>query len=56
MFLVGGFSDSPMLQFEVRNEFKHLVKVIIPIEVSLAILKGELNKPGAGGLSLAWFD
>ena len=40
LFLVGGFSESPMLQLEIRNEFKHLVKIIIPVEVSLAILKG----------------
>jgi hypothetical protein len=40
MFLVGGFSESAMLQMEVRQEFKHLVKIIIPTENSLAILKG----------------
>ena len=43
MFLVGGFSESPMLQLEIRNEFKHLVQIIIPMEVSLAILKGNFD-------------
>jgi hypothetical protein len=43
MFLVGGFSESPMLQMEIRSEFKHLVKIIIPVEVSLAILKGTVD-------------
>jgi len=40
MFLVGGFANSPMLQTEVRNEFQHVLKVIIPNEVSLAVLRG----------------
>jgi len=41
MFLVGGFADSPMLQTEVRNEFQHVLKVVIPNEVSLAVLRGQ---------------
>jgi len=41
MFLVGGFADSPMLQTEVRNEFQHVLKIIIPNEVSLAVLRGQ---------------
>jgi len=41
MFLVGGFADSPMLQTEVTNEFQHVVKIIIPNEVSLAVLRGQ---------------
>ena len=41
MFLVGGFADSPVLQTEVRNEFQHVLKVIIPNEVSLAVLRGQ---------------
>jgi len=40
MFLVGGFADSAMLQTEVRSEFQHVVKIIIPNEVSLAVLRG----------------
>jgi len=43
MFLVGGFADSPMLQTEVRSEFQHVLKVIIPNEVSLAVLRGQSN-------------
>ncbi|XP_050398831.1 mucin-2 isoform X3 [Patella vulgata] len=44
MFLVGGFAESPILQHEIRKEFdsdkNHIVKVLIPQAVSLAILKG----------------
>jgi hypothetical protein len=40
MFLVGGFSESPILQLEMRKEFSHLLKIIIPQDVSLTILKG----------------
>jgi len=41
LFLVGGFAESPMLQTEVRSEFQHVLKVIIPSEVSLAVLRGQ---------------
>ena len=30
MFLVGGFSESPILQDAIREEFKDVIKVIIP--------------------------
>ncbi|GFR72037.1 heat shock 70 kDa protein 12A [Elysia marginata] len=40
LFLVGGFAESPILQYEMRQEFGHLIKLLIPQEVSLAILKG----------------
>ncbi|XP_013413356.1 heat shock 70 kDa protein 12A isoform X2 [Lingula anatina] len=40
LFLVGGFAESPMLQQDIRREFGHLLKVIIPQEVGLTILKG----------------
>jgi len=40
MFLVGGFAESQVLQLELRREFGHLLKVIIPQDVSLTILKG----------------
>jgi len=43
MFLVGGFSESPMLQVEMRKEFCHLLKIIIPQDVALTILKGFLK-------------
>ena len=42
MFLVGGFAESPMLQYEVRKEFNHLLKIIIPQDVGLTILKGDI--------------
>jgi len=41
MFLVGGFAESPILQFEIRREFEHRLKIVIPQEVSLTILKGK---------------
>lgn len=40
MFLVGGFAESPILQHEMRSEFGNIMKILIPQEVSLAILKG----------------
>ncbi|CAL1526695.1 unnamed protein product [Lymnaea stagnalis] len=40
MFLVGGFAESPLLQHEMRQEFGTIMKILIPQEVSLAILKG----------------
>ncbi len=30
LFLVGGFSESPILQDAIREEFKDIIKVIIP--------------------------
>lgn len=40
MFLVGGFSESPLLQNEIRRGFSSQVRVIIPQDVGLTILKG----------------
>ena len=40
LFLVGGFAESAMLQAEIRKEFGQQVKIVIPQEASLAILKG----------------
>lgn len=40
IFLVGGFAESPLLQAEIRSAFQHLVRVIIPQDVGLTILKG----------------
>lgn len=40
MFLVGGFSESPLLQNEIRRAFSSQVRVIIPQDVGLTILKG----------------
>ena len=41
LFLVGGFAESQVLQLHLRREFGHLVKIIIPQDVSLTILKGK---------------
>lgn len=40
LFLVGGFSESPLLQEAVRKAFESNMKVIIPQEVGLTILRG----------------
>lgn len=40
MFLVGGFAESPLLQNEIRRSFSSQVRVIIPQDVGLTILKG----------------
>ncbi|XP_074643650.1 heat shock 70 kDa protein 12A-like isoform X2 [Tubulanus polymorphus] len=40
MFLVGGFAESALLQYRIRQEFAHIVKVIIPQGMGLCILKG----------------
>ena len=46
IFLVGGFAESPMLQQEIRQEFGHLLKIIIPQDVGLTILKGTVRVSG----------
>jgi len=40
MFLVGGFAESPFLQQELRRAFGHSMRIIIPQDVALTILKG----------------
>lgn len=40
MFLVGGFAESQLLQNEIRKSFSSLLRVIIPQDVGLTILKG----------------
>lgn len=40
LFLVGGFAESPLLQDAIRNEFRERVRVVIPHDVGLTILKG----------------
>lgn len=40
MFLVGGFAESAILQMELRKEFDHILKILIPQDVGLTILKG----------------
>jgi len=44
LFLVGGFAESPILQFEIRKEFEQRMKIVIPQEVSLSILKGTIHR------------
>ena len=39
-FLVGGFSESPVLQKALHSEFDDKLHIIIPQDVSLCILKG----------------
>ena len=39
ILMVGGFSDSPMLQEQLRKEHKKL-RIIVPEEAGLAVLKG----------------
>jgi hypothetical protein len=40
LFLVGGFAESPLLQNEIRRAFSSDLRVIIPQDVGLTILKG----------------
>jgi hypothetical protein len=46
LFLVGGFAESPILQYEIRRAFSSILKVIIPQDVSLTILKGSCERAG----------
>jgi len=40
LFLVGGFAESPIIQSALKKEFSQKVKIVIPQDVSLTILKG----------------
>lgn len=40
LFLVGGFAESPVLQEAIRSAFRNHLRVVIPQDVSLTILKG----------------
>lgn len=40
LFLVGGFAESPLLQNEIRRSFSSEMRVVIPQDVGLTILKG----------------
>ncbi|WAR20728.1 HS12A-like protein [Mya arenaria] len=40
MFLAGGFAESSIIQHELRKDFGAILKIIIPREVSMAVLKG----------------
>ena len=50
LFLVGGFSESAVLQAHIRQQFGQRLKIAIPQDASLAILKGIL--PLIGGVWL----
>jgi hypothetical protein len=40
LFLVGGFAESPLLQHAIRHAFSSKLRIIIPNDVGLTILKG----------------
>ena len=42
ILMVGGFSESPILQARIKQEFQDC-KIVIPNEPSLAVLKGAVN-------------
>ncbi|XP_072042338.1 heat shock 70 kDa protein 12A-like isoform X2 [Amphiura filiformis] len=40
LFLAGGFAQSPILQSEMRKKFNSRLRVVIPCDVGMTILKG----------------
>ncbi|XP_068758558.1 heat shock 70 kDa protein 12A-like [Montipora capricornis] len=40
LFLVGGFSESPLLQARIKEEFKAKYKILIPNDAQTAVVKG----------------
>jgi len=40
LFLVGGFSESPLLQARIRKEFKSKYSILIPNDAQTAVVKG----------------
>ena len=40
MLLVGGFAESPLLQQEIKNEFAHRCRVIVPRDAAKAVVQG----------------
>lgn len=40
LFLVGGFSESPLLQADIREEFKKCYSILIPNDAQTAVMKG----------------
>lgn len=40
LFLVGGFSESPLLQAKIREEFESQYSILIPNDAQTAVLKG----------------
>ena len=43
LFLVGGFAESPLLQNPVQEAFSERVKIVIPHDIGLTILKGAVQ-------------
>eukprot|EP00058_Branchiostoma_floridae_P006841 XP_002592329.1 hypothetical protein BRAFLDRAFT_240123 [Branchiostoma floridae] len=43
VFLVGGFSESPLLQADFRKRFSNRVRVLVPNDASLAVVKGAVK-------------
>ncbi|XP_064601146.1 heat shock 70 kDa protein 12B-like [Liolophura sinensis] len=57
ILLVGGFSESPLLQEEFRKNFRS-VNVVTPLDAVLSVVKGAVifgHRPGAIGIRLAAF-
>ncbi|XP_064601157.1 heat shock 70 kDa protein 12A-like [Liolophura sinensis] len=57
ILLVGGFSESPLLQDEFRKNFRS-VNVVTPLDAVLSVVKGAVifgHQPGAIGIRLAAF-
>ncbi|XP_064601154.1 heat shock 70 kDa protein 12B-like [Liolophura sinensis] len=57
ILLVGGFSESPLLQEEFRKNFRS-VTVVTPLDAILSVVKGAVifgHRPGAIGIRLAAF-
>ncbi|XP_064601153.1 heat shock 70 kDa protein 12B-like [Liolophura sinensis] len=57
ILLVGGFSESPLLQEEFRKNFRS-VTVVTPLDAVLSVVKGAVifgHRPGAIGIRLAAF-
>ncbi|XP_064601143.1 heat shock 70 kDa protein 12B-like [Liolophura sinensis] len=57
ILLVGGFSESPLLQEEFRKNFRS-VTVVTPLDAVLSVVKGAVifgHQPGAIGIRLAAF-
>ncbi|XP_006823582.1 heat shock 70 kDa protein 12A-like isoform X2 [Saccoglossus kowalevskii] len=40
IFLVGGFSESPLLQLAVRKKFENRARILIPENAGLSVMKG----------------
>ncbi|XP_071947074.1 uncharacterized protein [Antedon mediterranea] len=40
LFIVGGFAESPFVKNTIRNQFQDRLQVIIPPDVTMAVLKG----------------